>query len=227
MSKFFAGLLSEMSYDGVDATKELVDLIQTGREKDARLVFMALKNAGSAATFLTPTLLEIVIGAEEWRAELAEDTIVRIGLSAIPHIVAFEHIHPQHPAVQSLRIRIEQNSVHREVEDLSWINDTVRIRLFTFIADVLEAHGPTGFLRMAAILKEQSSANHAIKSLKISSTTLRTCVEFLEKSMSDKWMRPIRLIDRKNNRAGTLTDDGKKFAGMAKRYLASLRIGGD
>lgn len=225
LRRMIAGLLAELRYCKVDDAPYIYDTLENGSQEETTWVLFALRRSGAEARDLVPLLLRIVLSSnDDWRRKAASETIIGIGLSAIPEIVKLSSERPGDPILNELRVQIEQSVAHDIVPDLTWINDISLIRIFVCIANVLNTHGPLGFKRISAILVEMQEKTIFDDRLKFSPTNLRRIVSDLELLLSERWQRVVILIDNRNNRAGKLTADGRKLEQLANRYLRTLKI---
>lgn len=218
---FSAVLVNYRISNGLDVFKEV---LLRGEQEEATNLLIALSRAGREAEFLTPELLEIAISNDDWRSDLSCTVIESIGPIALSHFPPFEEKYGDHRMLRFLRSRLEsQGLVVNYVDDLKWIKQPNWIRVFVHLVDVYEEHGPLGKRRVAELLEEKQAVGILASDLSVSESNLRKTILSLEKALSERKRRAIKLFDSGNNKSGGLTPDGKAFAIIARSYVGSMK----
>ncbi len=222
-SRVFASVLSALRItSGFDPIRSA--LVHSDPEVVANLL-ISISRVGHEAELLTPILLEFAVTTDDIRSSLACKAIESIGPIALSHFGSFERLHPDHPTLNQLRLRIEnQGLVDGMQDDLRWISKPIWIRTFVHVVNLLDELGPVGFKRMAKELRERKAKGLIEDDVSLGESKLRKVIDDLEKEISNRYRRLVLLLHSSDNRSGGLTSDGERFALKARAYVRSMKM---
>ena len=223
-----AVILRAMGPRALPALRVAAELLRNPDEEERMNAIIALSAMGAGAAGAAPDIANALLDPNPEIRTWAEHALVAIGAEAIH---AFDLLDAGDD--QDARERIKRitgrlgGSVARSAgaPDFAWVLDDAIIECFVLICDVCEREGIQSVRGAAREIERMKSLGEVGDHIRAEYPRIKASLDKLEKRLSKKERRRIRLMGADSTRPGGITDDGRRFLAEFRQYLASDKSG--
>lgn len=215
--RIFAEMLATSKLENSHLLAHIRQMIVGDDPEDVRLALLAISNAGEAAAFMTPDLLQIMSGGNAELARMATNVIEGIGPAALPYLHSYSGARDERHHL--LIAKLESQGKDAAEHELSWYDNIAELELFAIIAEEMQKQDGVSLTQLSLQIEEEGREypDH----IKTSPSSLQRNIREVQEKISARKGRRVVLTEKRKKKT-VLTKEGLALYKSILSYLERL-----